>query len=74
MVVHMEEGLSDTVRTPGRRLSESTRISVTFPSEHYRRMNEMAEREDLSTACVVRRAVKEYLARESSSLKRRKER
>ena len=73
-VVHMKEGLSDTIRTPGRRLSESTRVSVTFPAEHYRRMNEKAEREGLSTACVVRRAVEEYLARESSSLKRGKKR
>lgn len=70
----MEEGLSETVRTPGRRLGESTRVSVTFPAAHYNRLNEMAEREGLSTACVVRWAVKEYLSRESSSLKQRKKR
>jgi metal-responsive CopG/Arc/MetJ family transcriptional regulator len=68
----MEGGPSKSVRTPGRRLGESNRVSVTFPADHYRRLNEIAEQEGVSTAGVVRWAVREYLARASAAKKRKK--
>jgi hypothetical protein len=39
----------------------STRITVTFPEDHYQQLVRIAEQKDVSASWVVRDAVKKYL-------------
>jgi predicted DNA-binding protein len=41
---------------------ESSRVSVTFPSEHYAKLQNIAKRNKVSVAWVVRDAVELYLS------------
>jgi metal-responsive CopG/Arc/MetJ family transcriptional regulator len=42
----------------------TTRVSVTFPAEHYAEMERIAKEKRVSIAWVVREAVQKYLERE----------
>lgn len=40
---------------------EKTRVSVTFPTEYYKRLQQVADKKRVSVAWVVRDAVEKYL-------------
>jgi predicted DNA-binding protein len=43
-----------------------TRVSITFPAEHYTALERIAKKKRVSTAWVVREAVQKYLEPEAT--------
>jgi len=52
--------------------SQSRRVSVTFPADHYAELGRIAERKRVSVAWVVRDAVEKYLAAEAPLFRSRR--
>lgn len=56
--------MSKTRNKPTEKDRETTRVSVTFPVEHYEKLESLAEENKVSIAWVVRDAVEQYLSNE----------
>lgn len=60
-VMHYDADMPDEQSEKRSTEAGSTRITVTFPEDHYLQVVRIAEQKDVSASWVVRDAVKKYL-------------